>query len=224
MSLDLVQPAHQLVLPSLQRFGFFTEFAISALSRAVVLSKPRDRVCYYFILRERGGTVWAELRVAPPQFPDDRLQQLPGYGLELGQCYDFAAASEEFLDSVVRRATIVIPKIDGLADAVEEELASPVFSPEGMLRYARGAIAYEELRNSLESQDSRSMPGVLDVAKAVARGHQPEDHLVAACVPLVKELLPVVDALRDPAFEGKARVIGRLLAPHFYVDAVVGRH
>jgi hypothetical protein len=103
MSLDLVEPMTTLVLPSLRSFGFHAEHSISALSRAVLLARLTSRTCAYFILRERGGTVWAELRIAPPQFPDDRLQMLPGYCRELAQCYDLGEAAGDFLEAVVRR-------------------------------------------------------------------------------------------------------------------------
>jgi hypothetical protein len=74
-------------------------------------------------------------------------------------------------------------------------------------------------------QDIHSTPSlarVLETAWAVAQGTLPEDHLASACVPLVKETRSVVDAFHDPIFQDKARTVGRLIAPHFFFEAVIG--
>jgi hypothetical protein len=222
MSQNLVEPLYRLVLPSLSTIGFHEEHAISALSRAVLLSRATSRTCAYFILRERGGTVWAELRLAPPQFPDDRLQNLPGYCLELGQCHDFANDSSEFLRNTVQRTMLIAPNVVGLTTAIETELFSPIFQVDETHKYALAMTGYEELRKTMQLSVTPSLVHAIEVAKEVVQGNQPEDHLASACVPLVKETRSVVNAFRDPIFQGKARLIGRLIAPHFYIDAVVG--
>ena len=220
METDLVEPAREFLLPPLRRFGFYPEHAISGLSHAVLLSKPARRVCDYLILRERPGTLWATLWVGPPQFPDARLQHCPGYSIELGT-YSSKWTLEEFLRRIAKRAEILVPRLAGVRDAVAEELSSPVFQSDFALQYVRGMFALERMKDTRKFAESKWTARVLDAAKSVAAGHKPADHLAAACVPLVKELLPLIEELQDPIFAGKARVIARQIAPHFYVDAAV---
>jgi hypothetical protein len=216
--MDLLRPVHQHVLPALQPHGFWPEYAISGESRAVLISRIAPRTCAYVILRERSRTVYADFRVAPPQIPDDRLQNLPGRLFEIGQSNNFPAHQEPFLQRVAQNAVSLLPQLPSVAAAIEDELRE---SSQPWVPYARAMIAWEALCNDAEARESAAMAYVRQVAAAVAAGELTDDHIAAACNPLVKEFREKVAECRDSVFDGKIRVLTMLMRPHPYLDAVV---
>jgi hypothetical protein len=219
-NVDLLSSLHASALPILREHGYFPEWCISGPGRAALICKPRDAVCYYFVLKSRSRTVSADCWVAPASLPDDRLQALPQVRIAIGECYDFGVQNDEFLKRVAERQARLTQHLAGIADVIEQELRAE-HAAEGTRARRLAFEAYQQLHQCSALAAGEQLTELCRIAGEVAAGRVLDDHLSSACVPLVKRMRDEIVCLNDPVFQGKARVVATFLAPLFYVDAVV---
>lgn len=217
MSLDLVEPLHSFILPALVQYGFRAERQISGGSRAVILARIAPRICYYVIAKSHGSDVRIQLRIAPPQIPDDQITNVPGFTIEITQYYDNFDDVASLFAVAAQRLICLVPQLSCVHTAVLSELNQS--GNQLVVFYRKGMLAYIDL----QSHATQSCASVIQTALRAAVGEVPLGQIAAECVALVKSQREALPSLADPVFGGKARHLARLLASHFYIDAVTGR-
>jgi hypothetical protein len=193
----------------------------------VPLVAPLFHGCLLYLFardqRSGDGPVRVDVWVAPPHPPDDGLDNLMlGFQIRIAESFEI---EDDFLSRCARRAKCLEPSLEGLAAAVENELAVPSFDT---LRF-RSYMFERELFKLVCGRTSDELATVGQdpprrVAKKVVGGTAPFSALEASCQHAC-ELLEARQRLSDDLlsfYDADSRWMGEAVAGHAYVNALAG--
>jgi len=210
------------VLPILANVGFRLDALCSDNRRVVVLFRVSELACVYLRVRYRvhlDADVW----IAPIEFPDDRIVDLPSYQIKV-LLPPVDLASKELFPSIARRVLAIHDAFPSLARAVEAQIESPIFEADRAARFREVRAAYETMRSAIDRPDDPVPNRIDELAARTAAGKLSGDsELLVECTTVAKRIIRegMPAAFETPTFEGQARNVGMEVCSQFYMEALL---
>jgi hypothetical protein len=205
----------------IDKHGFIPAKAVSGDHFVSLVKKYTDNVFIYLFVRDEragSGEMSVQLWIAPPDLPDDTLENLGiGYKILIASTYE---PDDRFFDRVEKRVLNLLPLLDDLAKGVEIELQKPPFQTKRLVAYRCEKQAFINFMNCASKENDTEVRDILEQAKKLAAGKGTLDSLGKKVTRFTPKLLANNCLLDDTAnfFGGDPRFIGTSLANRLYVE------
>jgi hypothetical protein len=211
--------------PASAAYGFRPSIATAHSDYAAFVARPDLDVCLYLLTKwsRINCQCYADFWVAPPEFPDDRVDQLGvGWHSELGRA---PKPDVTFLTQVRRGIASEMGNIAEKIAIVRQAYATLQEKPTRLLVFNRCVRRLlPELATYSQTEQGQYCQYFFHGAKEVMAGKLKWSRYKLACERLAIRLLhdPQAPALvHDPTWEQDAGRLGRFIASQCYVEALV---
>jgi hypothetical protein len=225
-------------LAGLAQYGFVPATAVAQPDFAALVCRRNEVVCYYLLARDDrsgGGPVRVDLWVAPPASPDDVVGRF-GIGEKISIA-EAASYDVTFFSEVHDRVVAQLPQLSALAHQVEHRYTTESAPNKALQVNQQGQALLKALHQYARSDAGRYVALIFHLAVDVANGQATFGRLEETCTEVAAQLLQ--DSQAPPevchltfqgqamqigalsATEWQARLVGRVLAPQLYIEALV---
>lgn len=212
-------------LAGLAQYGFVGANAAALTDFAALVCRAREVVCYYLLLRDDrsgGGTVRADLWVAPITSPDDAVRRI-GVGKEI-PIAETESPDAAFLSEVQVRVVALLPELPEIAQQVEHRYTTEADPSLALQVNRQGRTMLGALRRYADCEAGSYVAPLFDSTVDVVGGRLTLEALEKACTVVATRLLQddqAPPAVSHPVFRRKATLIALVLTRQLYIDALV---
>lgn len=191
---------------------------------AALIRRERPGVCSYIYARDdrRGnGPLAVHYWVAPPDFPDDGLDNL-GVGFKIPLANTFDSDVDAFVRVARARVESLLPAVPSLTEVVERELETPTALTKRLVAYREQVVLFAAVMAFASTNDT--VAETIGRARDAVQKDRPYKEFAAEC----QRLIQIVRANRDQFAEDHQHFFNKsdlmlqtILSRHLYIESLV---
>lgn len=191
---------------------------------AVLTRRERPGVCSYIYVRDdrRGkGSIAVHYWVAPPDFPDDGLDNLGvGFKIPIGSTYD--ADADSFIQVARSRVDMLLPAIPSLVEVVERELETPAVVTKRLIAYREQVVLFSTVLALVPVNES--VADVVDRANDAVLRNRPYKEFATECqrlIQILKANREQFPADRQQFLDKSDLMLQTIISRQLYIESLV---